>query len=766
MALGAAVLLALTAFFATHAIKVPVQYSLDSLFLAKDDPDGDEHKLEDYRQFVERFGSDDNVLTVMYEADDVFSPEAMRAVEQVGRQLEQIPGVEQQLNLVEVIHLLDQLKRGALFQGFTRKVTDLPGLIARAPKLRADMLDEDSCFVGTFVSPDAKATLIYLQISQTARTDSKLRARTLAGIRQAFDEVTRAHGGQFALAGIPVIEAQYEVQIIRDQATFLPTGTLLFLVLLALYFRRVLGVLLPILSICAAVTWTLGIVELTGKALNIVNGALPVLLLVIGITDAIHIMAHFYRRLEAGDSTGVAMRDTFREMRVACFITSFTTAVGFLSLLLINVTILQDFGKYAALGLMLCYFLTMAGIWIGLVLANRPEPETADPNAEAPAVVSGQMEAGPVGLLPWLGLAVGVLIFAGFGYLIHSRLQVQSRWFQDFDKTARIYQDAHRIEQRITGVFALEVVLEGEPGYWLEPERLEALARASRDIEKHDAVTTVLSLADLLAEANFWLFGKREVPRSREQIERMLETVRQRGGEKMLRRLYSDSAIHATIRMKDISSGLFKPLTSKIKQDLARQSITPAAGRRIIYTGKSVLAGRAMDEVVQNMVSSLGFALIFISLTMMLLFRSIKIGLISMIPNVFPIVVTLGTMGLIGIDLNFSTMFVFSIALGIAVDDTIHVLARYQREQRKGQAGVLRRTYASVGKVIVVTTIFLMLGVSVLYLSEFRFLHNFALLMQTTLCAAIVGDLILLPALLALMDLPCPVGKKRPAERG
>ncbi len=751
MALAACVLLAITAYLGGHAINVPVRYSLDSLFLSKD------QKLEDYERFVKDFGSDDNVLLVMYEADDVLGESSLRALAETGRRLERVPGVVNQANLVEVVHLLDQLRRGALFTGFSKEIRDLPGLLRRASQLRQGLLDEGSCFEGTLLSSDARATLIYLQISAEARSDSKLRAALLAGARGIFADVAARYGGRFSLAGIPVIEAQYEVQVLNDQRIFLPAGVLLFVVLLALYFRRLLGVLLPMICIVAAISWTIGILTLTGGSLNIVTGSLPVLLMVIGVTDAIHVMATYYRRLSDGDAPILALRETFREMRVACFITSFTTAVGFLSLVLVNVEVLQRFGLYAALGLMLCYLLTMGGIWIGLVLTGRERQ--SGPPAELPAPDPVDAPPGPVGLLPGFGLALGILAFSFFGWVIFKQLRPESRWFQDFDRSASIYRDAMRIQEKVTGVFALEIVLEGDSGEWLRPERLQALAAASRDLERLVEVTSVHSLADLLAEANYWTVGKREIPRNARQIRAMIDTVKRRGGGRMLKRLYYQDKIHLTVRMRDIGSRRFQPLARQIRSDLARHGIKPRGSHKVIYTGKSVLAGRAMDEVVRNMVSSLGFALIFISLTMVVLFRSIKIGLLSMVPNVFPIVVTLGMMPLIGVDLNFSTMFVFSIALGIAVDDTIHVLARYQYEQQFGLDGVIQRTLRSVGKVIVATTFFLMAGVSVLYLSDFRFLHNFALLMQVTLVAALVGDLVILPALLALVNLPCPDSK-------
>jgi len=524
----------------------------------------------------------------------------------------------------------------------------------------------------------------------------------------------------------------------------------LMAVCLAFMFRTLAAVLLPMAVVIASASWIMATMVLTGQQVNMLSVALPTLMLVIGIADGVHLLAYYFQRRVAGEGADMAVRQTFVKLGWACVLTSVTTSIGFASLAVARLETVRNFGLLAAVGIGFAFIANILLIPIGLSWL-RPEPPAVTRRRDDTWLVRvlehlGRMSARhPWRTLAW-SLSLIVVVAAG-GRLV----QVESRMFEELGDDDPVVLTHRQLEEDLPGVssYALDVLT--EPGRADDPDVLALLDEMAQMAQSHPAVGRAVGLSTVLREMNRAMHGGdaafATVPDDPALIAQYLMLAE--GG--LTERLINEdrSRTHVWMRGPETVTSVWEEL----RADLEARAAQAPAGVDILVTGSSSMGKRALGLIIGDILRSLLGATVVIFVLMALLFRSLRIGLLSMIPNLIPLAITVGVMGYAGITLRTSTVIIFSISLGLAVDDTIHFLVRFRRERAAGVPleDAVVETMRGAGRPIVYTSFLLIGGFWILILSSFNAIRDVGILGGVTLISALLADLVVLPALLAAL---------------
>jgi hypothetical protein len=704
-----AALLVLAAFLGWRAVRLPADFSVGRLYGTASE------EFAAFDRFRSEFGSDDTLLYVAFETPDAFAPETLRLLQDLGKRLGGVPGVGRTWGLPDALALYP-------FPFDARREVESSPL-----------------FRGTLFAEDRRAACLWVTLDP--RGD---RRAALGGIRAVL---ASAAGREFHVSGAPVVEHEYEVLTKRDLRTFMPLAAGIFLVLLAVYFRNLAGTLLPLLTVGIAIAATLGTMELLGLPMGLLSSLVPSLILVLGIADTIHLLAHHREEVAAGGAPREALERGLRMMLPACLLTSFTTAVGFASLVTTPVPAIREFGLVAAGGILIAYAVT--AVLLPAALLRLPPFR-----AHAWSALGGRLLEAVGRVNERRALAVGAaaavaVAAAGFGI---ARIRRESSWLHDLGRGHPVRRAHEFFEERLSGVFSVDLRIDGPLRGLGALRRVAALEEeiARWRLSPEIAVRHVAGFPDLVRELRP---GRpRALPATQEEYDAVLRRIEAlaRAPGPALRLVDPEfRSCRLSVRMRGMTSrGL-----DALGRDLEARSGGIGEGLRVSVTGKTWVAKRAMDRTISSMLSSLGLATAVIFGSMAILFRSPAVGLLAIVPNVLPMVFTAGLMGWAGIDLNFSTVTVFSISLGIAVDTTIHYLARLRVELgRDGDpAAAMRRAVRGAGGPMIFGTLLLVVGFGSILTSNFLFTFHFGLLGGFTLLTALLCDLFVTPTLFRVL---------------
>lgn len=655
---------------------------------------------------------------------------------------------------------------------------------------------DDPMLGGRILGGDADATVLLVHLSIDVADIEKMRP-AVNRVVDTLDALPRADGIELHITGIPVVRARVVDRIIADQMLFIPLCGLLFTIVLWLLFRDIRAVLVPLVAVAISVIYMAGTLGATGEPINVINAILVTLIFVIGISDAIHLVARYRRELAKGLSPLAALHVSITHLTIACFLTSFTTAIGFASLLVAKLNVLRSFGLYAAVGVMMAYVVTVVFVPLAFSLLRHKLPPAANRVDRRLDAIAERIGA-PSLKHPWIVIAIGMTLLITAGVLA-SGLVVESNLYESFNEGDPIMIANEHIERDFGGVVPVSIVFEwDEGGSVMTPDALVYMREIEIEFESQPDIGGAYSIADMIEQ---WHQVTEPMRRARGRNDRATQTQRSDRGSTtkadtddiaarfpttarecergldiisgtlsaqnrsdVLDRVYMpDQRIARIVAMSgDIGARAMAERVASIEARFARDADRlRAMGLRVRVTGTGIVISSILDRLIRDLLASLLVAFAFIFVTMIVLLRSIRSALICMVPNVAPMILTFGVMSATGMELRIGSVIVFSVALGLAVDDTIHFMARFKEEWRNlGRAEddsrtrderyriALQATLHGAGNAIVTTTVLLLAGFGVLMLSLFPITREFAIGMTVTIAGALIGDLLLLPALL------------------
>jgi len=709
---------AISAFAFVEASKLTLEQSIESLY-ALEDP-----HLVDYQESKALFGGDEFVI-VVYEDPELLTPDGLARVRSFSDQLSQVAGVQSKStqNLADVL-----------------APANIPWLVRPLFQLRRDKLIELSR--GILIGADQRTTGIVLRLFPEGKTSTS-RDETIREVRR----IAEAHDLPAYVVGEPVLVHDMFKYVDEDgQRLFYASLVLLALVIFAL-FRSVRWVVLSIVLVGATVAWTKAILVLCGMRLSMVSSMLNSLVTIVGIATVMRVMV-YYREQRASYDPVEAFRKTIVELSPAIFWTTVTAAAGFVSLLSSDITPVRSFGTMMTLGTMLVLLTGSTLLPAGVLY----KPERAD----IPTGTTEQRLVGVLGgLTTWverwarwvIGAVVLLSIASAFGLF---RLRLDTDFTRNFRSGSPIVQALDFVETRLGGAGTWEINFPAP--HELTPEflaKVRSFAARLRELEAPQpdepppALTKVVAITDLLDL----------VPGSAddaEGIHRKLELIRAFQPE-FEPSLYNAEAgrMRFVLRAKQREPSEVQLKLINTVGQWGREQFPPAKA-----TGLYVLLTFLIESLLRDQIISFGLCVVLVVVIMVLAYHNLRIALVSLVPNVFPILLVVGAMGWIGVPINVGTAMIAAVSMGLTIDASIFYLYGYRKMRAAGKplAEALRETHQGFGRALVFGTLALVVGFSVLAMSRFIPLVYFGVLVSLAMLGGLIGNLLLLPLLLPLVD--------------
>jgi len=746
--------------------QVRVDNSFEAYFAAGDPA------YQSYTEYRDLFGSDE-ISYILYSA-----PEAEHGIfdaKVMGQILELTTALEDE---VPFIYQVRTLTNAELIEGVEDGI-EIRKLDDAWPVEQAELLEWRDRFlskpyiVNGVLSPDAQygAIVIEMDRSSTDPLDEiRLDPEGGDGLANLYPQVTdhkideilarpEFEGIAFEHSGDVPLNAIYNT-IITEESTLLQSITALVIGLMLLaFFRNFVSAIGPVIIVQLTVILCVAIIALLGWKLDMSFGSVPTLLSAIGVAQSVHILSEFRARWPALGDRRAALVETLYLVGAPCLLTSVTTAAGFASMSFVPIKAIARSGIYTSLGVLAAFALTMT-LLVVILSFGRDEPsEKVASRAKRQAKGSAAFHAALHKIadftirrrLPILaGFAAAILVsVVGMGQIV-----VDSNWLDDLSDRIPLKAKTRHVDEVMGGLANLIYLFDtGEPDGVKNPEVLREIERLQIRANQEDwIVVKTYSLVDILKDLNQSFHGGDPafytLPDSRELIAQYLLLYETSGGEEAERYVspdYSSTNLEARVRLVMTSDMVV--LTEALDAELAER---PVEHSELSMTGIGALWLELLDYIVSSQSQGVLLAFSAIALLMCLIFQSVKTGLISMVPNLTPVFLTLGAMGFLGIPLDYNKLFVATIAIGIAVDDTIHLVSRYHHEfKRVGRyEEALRVAMVDVGRALVITSVTLVLGFSVLLFSLMASRAVFGILLSSTIVIALIADFLLMPALI------------------
>jgi len=711
-------------------------------FLAKNDPG-----LLFYRETTGIFGGD-NLIYVAMDSGGIFTVQIMGLLDRLADTISAMDGVRKVTNLASTDAVLDD-----------EGVVNVAPLMTSPPKTAEEVARvkgqvRSSPLLRRLKSKDDRSALMIVELDRELLTDPYKQNLIVARVRDKLAKEQEGTKLSFKLAGNPVIAEAIERYNTRDQKIF--ANLMLALVSLAslILLRRFSALTLPGVVVLVTVIWIMGAFVHTGNETNWVTSILTPILFLVGVADVVHFLSRFQVAMSTSETRREAAVKALREIFLPCLLTSLTTAAGFASLMANEVMPVKVFGIFAAAGVVMALVATLAIVPGVLSFGGKwgtGKPLPGQGALRFLGAVDSMVQRNPLAVL----LVAGVLT-VGIAVGIY-RMRVETNLLKYFKQDAPVVMDSHYIETAYGGSSPLDIVVDtGRKDGASDPKLLAAVDKFQDGLARTKGIERGVSLADLIKELHMVATGEKQnfsVPDSKAAVAQLLLLPGPKTLEPMVdteRRL-----LRISTRFQGARLGLqgARKLLDGVEAQLSALLPKNVKAR---LTGSSVLFINMDRYLVMGQIHSFGIVLAVLAVVMVLLFWSLRLGLLAMIPNLMPIGVMLGLMGWLDLPLDGFTVMIACIAIGIGVDDTIHYLHHLRGRLRAGDelSAAMTSTTRGVGRALVFTSVMLTLGFWIFCLSDFVGTRNFGLLTGITVMVALAADLLVLPAVLKLLGVP------------
>ncbi|TDK47299.1 efflux RND transporter permease subunit [Algoriphagus formosus] len=698
----------------------------------------DNEALSFYKSYADIFGGDNDYLLLAFENDgqELWQPEFLSNFESLQSQIKVLEGVDTTISVLD----LREPRIGAFGVQFRQVVT--------WDESRVNLTLPKNQLAGSLVSEDGNALLLLVK-NKTGM--SKEAGDVLyQAIREKIEESElklRAVAGKIQTQGDFVKLMQSEFGF------FFAISLVVMLLILTLLFRSWWGVVIPFVVLLIGVLWAFGVILWMGKPLALMSVMQPTIFLIVGLSALIHFFVHLVKKLQADTDQKEAIRHSYKQLFIPVLLTMMTTALGFFSLWFTSIPALQDFGLTTAIGIFMI-FLAVIGISPGLLYLVSKSLKAKHLKAKR-----------AVSLQTLFSLILKRRKVIGFGFLAMSiiavflglRIPINGYLLDNLPFDHPIREDFGYFDSEFGGSNPFELSLElGEEAntFW-DYEVLQEVQKLEEELNKvfgenkfisPITLTKTLNQSQNQGDADAFRFP------SRGQFIRMQRILRQGSGG------LEEGLIDSTGRISRISGrlpdfGSYKMRNLRSELDRFIQSELDSSLLKTRWTGTAYLIDQGHESVTWQMARGLGVAFLLVGLIAGILFRSWRISFLLLIPNVIPLLLMLAVMYFLGIEFKLTTAILFTVAFGIAVDDSIHFMTRFRLELGSGRSFfyAMKRTFLETGKAILLTTVVLVSGFVLFVMSDFGVTFYSGVLISCALIFALLADLMLLPLLLIPM---------------
>lgn len=704
----------------------------------------------DYDNFRERFNQVGNTVILAVDSFDIFDPQLYPQWQSLQDEITSVSGVSGVLSPINALNLrrndsLETLYYESLNAGFRAGNLD---------SLR-EVFQSLPFYEGLLLSKDGQVPLMLVQI-EADKLYVKEIISIVESIKNRVKVAERQMNRDIKISGLPHIRMANTKTIGREIFLLVGLAILVTAVILFIFLRSFRAMMISLGVVVLGVFWSFGLISVLQYEISMLSSLIPSLVIVIGVPNCIFLINKYHSEFKNHGNRIKALHRVIRKIGAATMMTNITTAMGFASLILTDSIILKEFGVVASLNVMMVFVISIIIIPVFYSFA-RPPKERHYNHLDKKWIK---------GFIDWLirmsmyhrpyvyaGL-VFFLIVAAYGI---TKIYTTGNLSEEFKKSDPVFQDLRFLEERFEGVVPLEVVIDTKnPRGAFKSSALKRMDRLQESMREVDGVSRALSVVDGLKFAKQAFYRGSpdfyELPNSQDRSLVLSYIPSKRAeGSQILESLVDSSGRYARISMQVEDMGKEESQYLQVALDSAIAQNFPPERYAVTVTGAWMVFQKGTTYLIKNLAVSLGLAIAVIALVMALIFRSFAMVLVSLIPNLFPLIMTAGIMGYFGIPLKPSTILVFSVAFGISIDDTIHFLAKYRQELKITNYNIGQSVLLAIretGVSMFYTSIVLFFGFSVFAASSFGGIVALGILVSITLVIAMIGNLLLLPTLL------------------
>lgn len=735
-----AVVFAITVGLASFLPRMEFDASIENM-MPQDDP-----VLAELQDAVADFGSQE-LFFIAIESDDVFRPATLQKIADLTAALEEVPAVKGVENPFNV-----QMVESSFFGiEIAPMAAEVPQTADEIEAFKARILA--SPYGGRLITADGRGAALMLDVEWDLEGNNR---------EKVINEISSVVEGYIGPEEIHMVGDAYilhytEQAMKRDLRNLVPIVVLVIATTLYFTFRSFLGVLVPLLTVGAALTWTVGLMIWYGIPVSMISMAMPVILVTLGIASGIHILNKYLETLGQGMSKESALQKTFATITSPVLMAAFTTAAGFASLITAFVQPIKEFGVITAVGVMIAMTLSLSLIPAMLVLWKKPE------------VKQEKREAGVLNrflktLTQWTisrpayitAIAVVIVLVFGFGA---TRITLESNIVNYFGANSPVKKGTMVIEEIFGGSMQISVVVDtGVEDGFKDPAMLEELIVIQDYLNSWDSINHATSLADVVRELNQALWeGDPEfyaVPETREGVAQQLLLFSMQGGSGLDSLVsYDYSRALVTAQMKTLDAKMLGETIAAVESYLA-ELYRDRSDISVKLVGTPKVMMRLMNRYVQTQISSLASSSVAVGLIVAALMKSVLLGILTLVPLFFTVLINFGLMGYAGLPLDAVTSIIAGVVIGLGVDYAIHYISRYRLERANGHQmeQALLNTGVSAGRGIFFNALALVIGFMVLVFSHFRAIAVFGFLISVTMVVSSFAALVVIPLLLQYFD--------------
>ncbi len=716
----------------------------------------DDSFIIDYNAFKQRFGQDGSIIVIGVENPTMFKLKDFNDWYDLTTDMTKIAGVEGVMSITKAVNIQ---KNDSLHQ------FDLIPLVAERPTTQANV---DSLKTRIMSLPfydgllfNSKTDVFILAITLKKEVlNDKIRLKITDNIVNRAKEYSAQSGRDLHYSGLPYIRTVIARTVQHELFLFVLLSIIIAAFILYLFFRSLKVVASSLVVVGISIIFTLGLIGLFGFKISILLGVIPSLIVVIAIENCIYILNKYHWEYRNHGNKILALSRVVRRIGFASLMVNTATAAGFAAFILVSNQLLREFGIIAAISIMMEYMLCIT--LLPIIFSYMDPPTDKNVKHLDNTFFNGILEKILFVIQNkrnWIFSIAGVLVFVGIIGMLNMR--TSGKITDDIHQSNPLYKDLKFFEKQLGGVMPFEISIDTKKkkGVMLY-STIQRIDQLQTEISKYKQFSKPLSVAEYVKFAKQAYFkGNPEMytlPTSMEKTFILSYLPKKTTGKQQIINSFIDSTQQITrvsFQMADIGTIEMNGLLDSIRPKA--DSIFAKSDYNVKITGSSVITARGTEFLIKHLLISVLIAIGFISLLMALMFSSVRMIAVSMMPNIIPLIITAAIMGFTGVPIKPSTIIVFSIALGISVDNTIQYLSRYRHELKATGNNIKLSTLNALreaGFSMIYTSIVLVLGFSVFMVSSFGGTQALGLLVSTTLFIAMFFNMIVLPSLLLVLD--------------
>ena len=748
-----AIIIGITIFLASQWQNMRFSYTEANLL-----PDDHEINIT-YNNFLDKFGEEGNLIVLAVNDSTLFTPEKFTAWNKLSEKLQTYPEIESVISLgnLKKLQKFNDPNRFEMVPLLKKEKWDSTKVAGYKDEIFNKLPFYDNLVYSTHTNTVQTA----LYIKEDIVNSKERKTFVIDDLEPLIKQFEKDNDINVYVSGMPYIRTLNSQNIIDEIGLFIGGALLVTSLIFFFFFRSFRATLISMITVLIGVMWAFGVIGLLHYEITVLTALIPPLIIVIGVPNCIFLINKYQQEIKNHGNQAKSLQRVITKVGNATLLTNLTTACGFATFILTDSKLLKEFGIVASINIIAIFILSL--VIIPIIYSYMALPKDKHLKHLNKRWIGGfvnwvEKMVRDHRIAIYIG-AISLLVASIIGIYT---IKISGSLLEDMPQQADFFKDIEFFEEEFNGVMPLELLIDTKkPKGALKLSTLKKMERLEVAIEEVPELSSPLSLVRLAKYSKQAYYNGNpkyyQLPTSQEQnfIAPYLKGISSEGKGNLLSSYVDSTGQYArmTTFMKDIGTEEMERIEAGLWPQINK--IFPPDRFDVALTGKALIFQKGTTYLVKNLIISLSLAILLIALLMAWMFRSFRMILISLIPNLLPLIVTAGMMGFLGVPIKPSTILVFSIAFGISVDDTIHFLAKYRQELKANNWKIKRSVYAALRETTVsmfYTSIVLFFGFSVFMISSFGGTVALGGLVSATLLFAMLANLLLLPSLLLSLE--------------